>query len=102
MLHLIRNLLAIRDPIGTGFGSGDTMELGSMQSRLIVQLQEAQFLSLLVTLGQNVERTEFEEYNVLVLDCLWLIFRGLEPEDLMKESQEVCAESGFDPCHQLI
>lgn len=67
------------------------MELGSMQSRLIVQLEEARFLPLLLTLAENAGKGEYEEYNVLVLDSLWLMFRAVEVDDLLRESSQVRA-----------
>jgi hypothetical protein len=99
MLYLIRNLLAIRDPIGSGVDSGDTMELGSMQSRLIVQLEEARFLPLLLTLAENAGKGEYEEYNVLVLDSLWLMFRAVEVDDLLRESSQVRRASFLGTFH---
>jgi replication fork protection complex subunit Tof1/Swi1 len=89
MLHLVRNLLAIRDPVGSGGDTGERMELGSLQSRLIAQLEEAQFMALFLTLAENAERPEFEEYNVLILDSTWLMLRAVEVEDLTKDSSEV-------------
>jgi len=65
------------------------MELGSMQSRLIVQLEESRFLPLLLTLAENAGKGDYEEYNVLVLDSLWLMFRAVEVDDLLRESSQV-------------
>jgi len=65
------------------------MELGSLQSRLLVQMEQARFLPLLLTLAENADKGEYEEYNVLVLDSLWLIFRAVEVEDLIRESSQV-------------
>jgi replication fork protection complex subunit Tof1/Swi1 len=93
MLYLVRNLLAIRDPIGSGTASGETMELGSLQSRLLVQMEQARFMPLLLTLAENADKGEYEDYNVLVLDMLWLIFRAVEVEDLIRESKQVSSRS---------
>lgn len=95
MLHMIRNLLAIRDPVGTGVDVGQAMELGSLQSQLIVQLEESRFIPLMLTLAENADKSEFEEYNVLVLDALWLIYRTVEVEDLVQPSNEASSSGAL-------
>lgn len=88
MLHFVRNLLAIRDPIVSGLGSSKQEELAHLQSDLIIQLHEANLLNLLPTIGSMAAQTDFNEHNVVILDALWSLYRGVNARDLARDLKE--------------
>jgi hypothetical protein len=90
MLHLVRNLLTIRDPPASSTSSSTTqLEYSRLQSELIKQLEQRGFLTLLLTLGSMASKTEWNEVNVLVLDILWSMYRGVRASELIKDQQKV-------------
>lgn len=38
---------------------------------------------LLISIAHNADSSEFADYNMVTLDILHLIFRGVKPSDLM-------------------
>lgn len=50
-----------------------------------MQLDQLTFLELFLTLASEADKSEFNSYNVLVLDILHLIFRGVKPYDLAQD-----------------
>lgn len=93
MLHFVRNMLAIRDPIVSGLGSSKQEELAHLQSDLIVQLHEANLLNLLPTIGSMAAQTDFNEHNVVILDALWSLYRGVNAKDLGRDLKEASADN---------
>ncbi|KAI0033017.1 timeless protein-domain-containing protein, partial [Vararia minispora EC-137] len=86
ILHLIRNLAFIRDPPSNIHLSSDRADLANMQNDLIRILHETQFLELILTIASNsATDATFNAWNVLVLDILYLLFRGVRPESLVLE-----------------
>lgn len=88
-LHIIRNMLAIKDIVADDRAVGDKQELSQLQPALILQLQKFTFLDLILTLASGADKTEFRSYNMLVLDMMFLIFRTIKPEDLSKDQKTV-------------
>ncbi|KAI5453378.1 Topoisomerase 1-associated factor 1 [Naganishia albida] len=93
MLHLARNLLAIRDPIANGQETGEKQELARLQSTLVLQLNEHKYFSLFLSLASNASTTMYNDFNVLILDCWFLIFRGTDPNELAKDQQRAPMEN---------
>nr|XP_018259274.1 topoisomerase 1-associated factor 1 [Kwoniella dejecticola CBS 10117]OBR81432.1 topoisomerase 1-associated factor 1 [Kwoniella dejecticola CBS 10117] len=81
-LHVVRNLLAIKDTVAEGTATGEKEEFANLQSTLILQLNKLTYFQLLLTLASCVDMTDFNPFNVLVLDVLHLIFRSVKPKDL--------------------
>ncbi|KAJ7208162.1 timeless protein-domain-containing protein [Mycena haematopus] len=67
VLHIVRNLAAIRDSEG-------------LQSRLVCALQETHLTDLLLTAASNADADPLlGSWNTLVLEILFLLFRGTPP-----------------------
>ncbi|KAJ7672486.1 timeless protein-domain-containing protein [Mycena polygramma] len=73
ILHIVRNLAAIRDSEG-------------LQSRLVRALQETQLTDLLLTAAANADADPLlGSWNTLVLEILFLLFRGTPPMTLIEQ-----------------
>ncbi|WWC73002.1 uncharacterized protein I206_106966 [Kwoniella pini CBS 10737] len=81
-LHVVRNLLAIKDTTAEGTATGEKEEFANLQSTLILQLNKLTYFQLLLTLASCADKTDFNPFNVLVLDILHLIFRSVKAKDL--------------------
>ena len=90
VLFLVRNLAFIKDlPSNTNLSS-DQAELSSLQSRLIKVLSEDFILEFLLTIASNVSTDPlFNQWNVIVLEIFYLIFRGVRPASLVVEAEKV-------------
>jgi len=83
VLHLIRNLAFIRDLPYNTHASADQNEFASLQSKLVVELRETHMLEFILTVARNQEGDElFERFNTVVLEILYLLFRGVGPSTL--------------------
>lgn len=58
-----------------------------------MQLDKLTYLELFNTLASQADRMEFNPYNMLVLDCLQLIFRCIKPEQLVKDPERAPVEN---------
>lgn len=67
----------------TGHDSADT------QSTLVVQLDQLTYFQLILTLASCADKTEFNQYNVIVLDILHLIFRSVKAAELGQDQARV-------------
>ncbi|KAJ7151353.1 timeless protein-domain-containing protein [Mycena crocata] len=73
VLHIVRNLAAIRDSEG-------------LQSRLMRALQETHLTDLLLTAAANSDTDPLlASWNTLVLEILFLLFRGTPPFTLLEQ-----------------
>jgi replication fork protection complex subunit Tof1/Swi1 len=91
ILHLIRNLAFIRDLPRDVRSSADQAELGSLQGKLIRQLEETHFLELLLVLAANKDADPmFNSWNTLVLEIFYLLVRGVRPGGLCVDLTKVC------------
>lgn len=90
VLHLIRNLAFIRDARRDIRSSADQAELGALQGKLIRQLEEVHVLELLLAIASNVDADPlFNGWNTLVLEILYLLFRGVKPSSLTVDPAKV-------------
>ena len=90
ILHLVRNLAFIKDPPANAYGSADQSELSSLQSRLIKGLSDSHFIDLLMTIASNAaEDPVFTQWNALVLEIFYLLFRGVKPTSLAGDQTKV-------------
>ncbi|KAF9001196.1 timeless protein-domain-containing protein [Cyathus striatus] len=80
ILHLIRNLAFIKDLSTNSRASADQVEFSSLQSRFIKIMSESRTIQLLLTIAANADNDPlFSTWNTLVLEILYLLFRGAKP-----------------------
>lgn len=53
------------------------------------------YFQLFLTLASCADKTDLNQYNVLVLDILHLVYRGVRPKDLAKDLARVSSLSLF-------
>lgn len=59
------------------------------QSELIIQLESENILQLLLAMAAQADSTDYAPWNMVVLDILHLVFRGVKPDELMVPVQKV-------------
>lgn len=92
VLHLIRNLAFIKDLPSKMHLSSDQAEYSSLQTKLIKVLSETHTLELLLTIASNVSNDPLlNGWNTLVLEILYLLFRGVKPTSLTTDQAKVCS-----------
>jgi replication fork protection complex subunit Tof1/Swi1 len=47
------------------------------------------YFQLFLTLASLAEQTQINQYNVLILDILHLVYRGVRPKDLVRDQARV-------------
>ncbi|KZT08354.1 timeless-domain-containing protein [Laetiporus sulphureus 93-53] len=83
VLYLIRNLAFIRDMPPNMHLSSDRAELSSQQTQLIKVLSDSNIFDFLLTIASNIATDAmFNRWNALVLEILYLLFRGVKPSSL--------------------
>ncbi|RDB17381.1 Topoisomerase 1-associated factor 1 [Hypsizygus marmoreus] len=99
VLHLIRNLAFIKDlPFNTHL-SADQAEFSSLQTKLIRALSETHILQLLLTIATNAANDPLlNGWNTLVLEILYLLFRGVKPTSLTIDQ----AKQPTETLHRLL
>ncbi|KAI0634374.1 timeless-domain-containing protein [Trametes polyzona] len=85
VLHLIRNLAFIKDPPPNMYGSADQAEFSTLQSKLIKGLSESHFIDLLLTIASNAGDAMFNQWNTVILEIFYLLFRGVKPVSLASD-----------------
>ncbi|KDR76874.1 hypothetical protein GALMADRAFT_245966 [Galerina marginata CBS 339.88] len=94
VLHLIRNLAFIKDLPSNSHLSSDQAEFSNLQSKLIRALSETNTLDLLLTIAANSDNDPlFNGWNTLVLEILYLLFRGVKPSSLATDQAKQPAEN---------
>ncbi|ODO09506.1 topoisomerase 1-associated factor 1 [Cryptococcus amylolentus CBS 6273] len=88
-LHVVRNLLAVKDASAEGTATGTKAEMAQLQSDLICQLDSLTYLQLFLTLASCSDKSDLNAFNVIVLDILHLIFRGVKVQDLGQDQKRV-------------
>ncbi|KAE8543703.1 topoisomerase 1-associated factor 1 [Cryptococcus gattii VGV] len=88
-LHVVRNLLAIKDAVAEGTATGEKEEFAHLQSDLITQLDSLTYLQLFLSLCSCADKTDLNPFNVILLDILHLIFRGIRPTELAQDQERV-------------
>ncbi|KAF8333073.1 timeless protein-domain-containing protein [Cantharellus anzutake] len=89
ILHLFRNLAFIKDLPANAHASSDQAEYSSLQNNFISVLQEIKALELFLFLAANARDPVFNPYNALVLEIFYLLFRGVAPDDIIKDPMKV-------------
>ncbi|KAG9047150.1 Topoisomerase 1-associated factor 1 [Tulasnella sp. UAMH 9824] len=88
VLHCFRNLAFIKDPPPNIYASGEQAEYASLQSKLIVTLQESNVLFTFLTFASNADQPLFNPWNNLLLEIFYLLFRGVSPRTLPADQAE--------------
>ena len=70
--------------------SPDQAEFSNLQSKLTLALSETHTLDLLLTIAANADNDPlFNGWNTLVLEILFLLFRGVKPTSLTVDQKMV-------------
>ncbi|OJT12212.1 Topoisomerase 1-associated factor 1 [Trametes pubescens] len=85
VLHLIRNLAFIKDPPPNMYGSADQAEFSILQSKLVKCLSESHFIDLLLTIASNAGEAMFNQWNTVILEIFYLLFRGVKPSSVASD-----------------
>ncbi|KAG2355989.1 timeless protein-domain-containing protein [Suillus spraguei] len=94
ILHLIRNLIFIKDLPANTHLSADQAEYSSLQTRLVKALSETHTLDLLLTIAANTSNDPlFNASNTLVLEIFYLLFRGVKPHLLAIDQSKQPAQT---------
>ncbi|KAF8909752.1 timeless protein-domain-containing protein [Gymnopilus junonius] len=89
VLHLIRNLAFIKDLPANSHLSSDQAEFSNLQSKLIRALSDTNVLDLLLMIATNADHDPlFNNWNTLVLEILYLLFRGVKPGTLAADQEK--------------
>lgn len=91
ILHLFRNLAFIRDKPPNAHLSADQAEFSSLQSTLVKTYAESHVLDLLITVASNASDSFFAQWNTLVLETLYLLYRGVLPGSIAMDQVKVNA-----------
>ncbi|KAK0555790.1 Topoisomerase 1-associated factor 1 [Tilletia horrida] len=83
VLHLFRNLLAIRDPVATSLSSSELVELSTLQSKLVLAMDRSNVLDTLLMLASSATRREYEDYNAITAECIYHLIVGTSPKRLL-------------------
>ncbi|GAA5906718.1 hypothetical protein JCM8208_006366 [Rhodotorula glutinis] len=82
VLHVFRNLAYLVDRHSTST-SAAAVEDSSLQSDMVVAFQREGVLDLLLAMSSQADSNDYAPWNMVVLDILHLVYRGVRPEELM-------------------
>jgi replication fork protection complex subunit Tof1/Swi1 len=105
ILHLFRNLAFIKDVPPNIHASSDQAEFSTLQSRLIETMSETHVFDLLLTMASNAASDPFfNQWNTLIMEIFYLLFRGVTPQTLSIDQTKVCRITlpDFLPANQVI
>ncbi|GAA6027789.1 hypothetical protein JCM8097_001720 [Rhodosporidiobolus ruineniae] len=88
VLHCFRNLAYLNDRINMS-ESASAIEESSLQSDLVVQFSHHGILDLLLAMSAQADSTDYAPWNMVVLDILHLLFRGVSPDELMVPASKI-------------
>lgn len=86
ILHIFRNLAALKDAVPGASLSTEALEQQSLQSELIIQLHSSSVFDFLITIASNSDTSEFKAWTFITLDILHLIFRSVKAQELVSVS----------------
>ena len=90
VLYLVRNLAFIKDLPANMNASADQAELSSLQSKLVQSLSQSHVLHFVITVASNSESDPmFNGWNNLVLEIIYLLFRGVKPTGLVTDQSKI-------------
>lgn len=76
VLHLFRNLLAIRDPPATSLSSNEEIANSTLQSDLVCAMAKSHVLEAILMLADNADRRDFEQWNAITAEIVYMLFGG--------------------------
>ncbi|GAA6000092.1 Tof1p [Rhodotorula paludigena] len=88
VLHVFRNLAYLTDRY-TSSTSASAIEDSSLQSDLIVAFEREGILDLLLAMSSQADSSDYAPWNMVVLDILHLLYRGVRAEELLVPEQKV-------------
>lgn len=88
VLHVFRNLAYLTDRY-TPSTSASAIEDSSLQSDLIVAFEREGILDLLLAMSSQADSSDYAPWNMVVLDILHLLYRGVRAEELLVPEQKV-------------
>ncbi|GAA96533.1 uncharacterized protein L969DRAFT_95002 [Mixia osmundae IAM 14324] len=83
VLHIFRNLAAIKDRPRSAATSTQAVQDSTLQSELIQSMNRHEVFQVLLNIAHLSMGNEFRVWNLVVLDIFHLIFRGCKPADLV-------------------
>ncbi|RKP15388.1 timeless protein-domain-containing protein [Piptocephalis cylindrospora] len=103
-LTLLRNLLAIPDPLVSALdgASREVQERGRMQERLILSLSRTRILQLLLTMASSCRNMEIRSLKGLVLECCLLVIQSTDPRSLRSRVRASTVGKGRDNPEQAL
>ena len=86
VLSLFRNLLSV--PNGAPKNSTKDEHFSHLQENFIVALEREHIVELVLHLIQHVNEEDTKEWNLLLLEIMYLLLRGQNPASLLASPQE--------------
>ncbi|KAI9346962.1 timeless protein-domain-containing protein [Obelidium mucronatum] len=93
ILTLFRNLLAIKDPEASVGASSEFHYRASLQEKLLLCFYNANVLQLILTFAASMEEKEFSDYNMIILEIVYLMFRDRSVASILESTQVLEAET---------
>ncbi|TPX31694.1 hypothetical protein SeMB42_g07723 [Synchytrium endobioticum] len=82
ILSLFRNLLGIKDVRASVSASHEEYFRAHLQEQLVLRMKEQAILETIVTFSASMEEKTFSEWNLLVLEIVYLLFKDRDPKEL--------------------
>ncbi|BGP23540.1 replication fork protection complex subunit Tof1/Swi1 [Rhodotorula toruloides] len=90
ILHVFRNLAYLTDrATPASSASASAIEQSSLQSDLIASFSREGILDLLLAMSAHANSSDYAPWNMVVLDILHLLYRGVRADELMVPEKEV-------------
>lgn len=90
ILHVFRNLAYLTDrSTPASSASASAIEQSSLQSDLIASFSREGILDLLLAMSAHADSSDYAPWNMVVLDILHLLYRGVRADELMVPEKEV-------------
>ncbi|KAI9322900.1 timeless protein-domain-containing protein [Dichotomocladium elegans] len=86
VLYLFRNLSAIPDLNASQAASEETLQMASMQEKLLVRFCETELMDLLLVIASNSAEQDAAEWNVIVLEILYNLLQGVSAREVFHSS----------------
>jgi replication fork protection complex subunit Tof1/Swi1 len=103
ILHIWRNLAAIKDRPPSIYQSSETIEESHLQSELICQFASESVFDLLVLIASLSGKNDYNQWNMLVLEIMFLLFRAVDdPSLLVKRNEDVSKIIREDKLNKLL
>jgi replication fork protection complex subunit Tof1/Swi1 len=83
VLLLLRNILAIPDPVVTATSTLDQKRQATLQEELVMAMHREGAYDLLLSIASSLHEEEFNDLSELVLETWYLTFRGRDPHDVL-------------------